>query len=483
MKKQFYLAVMLIVFISFAKAQSSNCQLLAVPSYSATITCNSTITVSGSVSLKYYSTDPPGYNDFCPGAQISVQLQYQSGGVWYNMGSAVTVNNGNTWSRTATVISANYRVVATVVNAGSYCNCSPTYTSGSTYLTFQTAPSATFKVDGQTVNASTYTQIYSCSSGNAQMTDITWTGTNSSYGWKVEVIRTSDGLPKSTSWFTGTPTSPFDLRAFIITQYTTLPGQYTVKLWVKNACNTTGVAYTGLIQINTTPVACVKMATNSGCSSFVNLGSSASNPASVCYTAGPRINATCSGGDWVGGYFNLLVLEFDANNQYVKTVVSSTNNTLNSLNDLQCLDLNYYSNPPLYFFNNHPVGYKWALFLTVGNSCGSSQASGYFVTNNMSCKTDGEDETTAIDNFLPEKVKSFNVYPNPTANELNVIWPYNAGIPAEVKLYSIDGKQLNVPVQSTGFGQLKLDVSGLVKGLYSLELNNGSKQVRKVIIE
>lgn len=483
MKNNFYILAMIMVFVNFAKAQSTNCQLLAVPSYSATVTCSSTITVSGSVSLKYYSTDPPGYHDLCPGAQISVQLQYQSGSYWYNMGSAVTVNNGNTWNRTATLISAYYRVVATVVTDGYFCNCSPSYTSGSTYLTFQTAPSATFKVDGQTVNPSTYTQVYGCSTSTAQMTDITWSGTNSSYYWKVDVVRASDGLPKSTGWSTGTPPgSPFDLRAFILAQYTTLPGQYTVTLWVKNVCNTSGVAYTGKIQINTVPVACVQLANNSstGCNPayYINLGTY-SSPASTCANS-PKITASCSDGQWVGGYWNLIVWEFDMSNNFIKTVVSTGNQTLTNTSDISCLNLNDWSSPLGYFYTNS-TGYKYVVYFVVGNSCGSSVDGGYFVDNTGGCKTDGGEDVTGIGE--PSGGASFTAYPNPAASELNVAWQYHPDIAPTVKLYSIEGQQVNVPAQPTGLGQLKLDVSGLEKGLYLIELNDGIRQVKKVTIK
>mgnify|MGYP001553671283 CR=1 FL=1 len=42
---------------------------------------------------------------------------------------------------------------------------------------------------------------------------------------------------------------------------------------------------------------------------------------------------------------------------------------------------------------------------------------------------------------------------------------------------------VNAPVQPTGLGELKLNVSGLEKGIYSLELNDGIKRVNKVIVE
>ncbi len=376
---------------------------------------------------------------------------------------------------------------------GSTVNWVNTYNNGNgigsaVLIAVQTAASATFKVDGNTVNASTYTQVYDCSSAAVQMTDITWAGTSSSFGYnyKVEITKVGSATPYNSGWLTGTPPISYPARTYISSTWGTVTGQYTIKLWVKNNCNPSGVAYTGLIQVNAAPTAataCIQLNNSLTCAGpLVNLGGSFATATPSCVNS-PKVTGTCSGGAWVNGGWHMSVLEFDASGSYVKIVVNTPNMTLNNTSDIACLNLNDLSSPLGYFYSN-PANYRYLIIFDVWNVCNASshsQSMGYFIDNVGGCKTDGEE--TVITDPLQEAANSLIVYPNPTNGELNVSWAYTQGVEPTISLFSVEGKQVKAPMHQTGLGEIKLDVSGLAKGIYTLEINDGMRRVRRVIVQ
>jgi hypothetical protein len=481
MKKIFFI---LSLFLVTAQMSFGQCNFQLSDNWSWTTVCApANVTVSGQTSLTYVPSG--GGNDPCPGSSVTVQLQKYNGATWTVQTSTIVNTGFGSGSYSFTMKSSGqYRIVG-IPTAGSSCaGCGfSTFTKTPQTVTVITAPSSSYKVDGVVVNPSTYIQTYLCQP--IQMTDIiaNGTGANNGYEWKVEIQKigvSTDGG----SWASGTPPTTWDLRASISAFWgaSNLTGQYIVKLWVRNYCNTTGVAYTGLVQINTSPSAttsCVLLTTNNTCSSFTFLGTQ-SNPANVC-AGSPKINASCSGGQYIGGYYRVKVDEYNLSNQLTQIVVNLGNTTINSTNDIVCLDLNVLSSPQGFFFTN-ASSRKYRLEWTIGNACGESTQVGWFIDNIGGCKTDGEEVATGLEDQNQES-DNITIYPNPTTDKLNISWLFSSIEKPIIKLYCMDGKQLEVPMRAIADNEMQLDVSTLAKGVYMLELNNGTRSTKRVIIQ
>jgi hypothetical protein len=89
--------------------------------------------------------------------------------------------------------------------------------------------------------------------------------------------------------------------------------------------------------------------------------------------------------------------------------------------------------------------------------------------------TNLEDQNQESDNIT--------IYPNPTTDKLNISWLFSSIEKPIIKLYCMDGKQLEVPMRPIADKEMQLDVSTLAKGIYMLELNNGTKSTKRVIIQ
>lgn len=305
------------------------------------------------------------------------------------------------------------------------------------------------------------------------------------YQWKVEIQKVG-GNTDPGIWISGTPPSTFDLKARISSFFGpgNLTGQYNVLLWVRNSCNT--VAFTGKVQINASPslgATCFTISTNMSCSASVS-GGWQTWPAQVC-SSGIRIKGDCSGGILLGGYYRLLVEEYTTANVFVKNIVNTAKMPLNNTNDNVCLDLNFLSNPQGYFYSN-ASGYKYKISYTVGNECGESQNqpnTAWFVDNGAGCKTGGEEAAADIADATNQS-ENFSVYPNPASGTLNISGlQINEEILSTVQILSTDGKVLKIPMQLVGNGELKLDVSSLAKGIYTLQLTDGIRRTKPIVIE
>ena len=91
-------------------------------------------------------------------------------------------------------------------------------------------------------------------------------------------------------------------------------------------------------------------------------------------------------------------------------------------------------------------------------------------------------EPTSIPFIVDENnLASCSVYPNPTSNNLTVDLSDLNGVNTNIKLYGSSNK-LVFEKQSTS--TLRIDVSGILKGSYSLEISTDEQVMRnQVIIE
>ena len=77
----------------------------------------------------------------------------------------------------------------------------------------------------------------------------------------------------------------------------------------------------------------------------------------------------------------------------------------------------------------------------------------------------------------------FTVYPNPASTQLTIEWNTTNPEPAFIKMYGLDGKEISVEIVAQEKGQAMLNTAALAKGIYVIELNNGSRMLKKVVIE
>jgi Secretion system C-terminal sorting domain len=446
--------------------------------------------VSGQTSLTFSA--PGGGFDPCSSSSVTVQLQKYNGSTWPVQTSAL-VNTGfgaGTYNFNINS-SGTYRIVGVPSSGTCGVGTFTTFIKTPQVITINTGPSASYKIDGIAVNNSTYIQFYNCAAASVQMTNIIGTGTNSvagspgntfGYQWKVVVTKVGSLLTGGNVWNTSALPANYDVKNLIIVPTwgaANVSGKYTVELWVKNNCNTVGVAYSGKIQINAAPSAtssCFTISTNNGCSTFAIPGTQ-SAPAAVC-SMGPKINGSCSGGQYIGGYFRLRIDEYSLANVFLQTVVNTANTTINSTLDIQCLDINVLSTPSFYFASSS--GNKYKVTWTIGNSCGENSSIGWFIDVVGGCRPSG---TTGLTDVNSNSSGIFSIAPNPASEEVILNWQSESNNVPLIQVFNMYGRLVQVPMKSNGLGEMKLDISTLSKGIYTIELNNGKKSMKRLVIQ
>lgn len=96
------------------------------------------------------------------------------------------------------------------------------------------------------------------------------------------------------------------------------------------------------------------------------------------------------------------------------------------------------------------------------------------VTSVMDCI----DTATATGVYVPKKIQEITLYPNPVRNVLNVNVPSKTG-PSTYRVYSVSGNVVLNGVIASSSEQL--DMSGLERGLYFIEIQNQDGKVSKRI--
>lgn len=352
-----------------------------------------------------------------------------------------------------------------------------------TVSTIYNNASATYRVDGSTVNNSTYLQTYECQA--LQMTNMTLTGAGTNPAWKVDISKVGSGTTATYGWNAGALPSSYNMKTLISTTWGSLQGEYTVTLSVKNDCNPSGSSYSGKVKINANPTAttaCFQISTNNSCSTFSNGGANCAGSTSVCNWS-PKISGSCSGGQWLGGYFQLTVDEYNGSCALVQNIVNTPNTAIASTGDVVCLDLNVLANTPGYFFSN-PAGMRYRAAWTIGNACGSTTSVRWFKDDIAGCRIAGDPYDRKEDQDQPlEDFNGFSTYPNPANTELSIMWDTNTEEQSHVRILDLNGRVLQVPIIQSSLGFQKLDISGLPKGLYMVELDNGTRTVQRVVID
>lgn len=362
------------------------------------------------------------------------------------------------------------------------------------YVQVDNSPTATYKVDGAAVNTSTYLQTYECSP--LQMTNMTLSGTGTNPYWKVTVTKVGSGTVATNGWVAGTLPSSYDLKSLLVSTYGSgnVEGEYNVSVSVKNGCSgKNGNTYSGLVKINTNPTAtsaCFQISTNNTCSSFTNGGTACSNATSACASS-PKISGACSGGQWVGGYYRVLVEEYATCSTGVTTIVNTANTPITNSGDVVCLDLNVLASSPGYWFSN-PTGRKYKVSWTIGNACGETTSVRWFKDDISGCRVRGDkgdkggdelDAQASLGERSAENPLGFTVYPNPASGELNLLWDTNTEERTTIRMFDVTGREVLVHTKAKGLGEAKLDISGLGKGIYVVELNNGTRSIQRVVID
>ncbi len=93
--------------------------------------------------------------------------------------------------------------------------------------------------------------------------------------------------------------------------------------------------------------------------------------------------------------------------------------------------------------------------------------------------------TGIADQLFEEANSSFLFYPNPAADQLNVIIKNDGAKNVEIKIYSLDGRVLNSYKLEAENDAItgNLDISTLGAGIYMVELSTNEKTVRKKLIK
>jgi hypothetical protein len=358
-------------------------------------------------------------------------------------------------------------------------------------VTVDKSPTATYKVDGATVNTSTYLQTFACSP--LQLTNMTLNGTGSNPAWQVSATKVGTSTVASSGWVSGNLPASYDLKALLSFTYGSgnLQGEYNVSVAVKNGCSGKfGNTYSGLVKVNANPSAtsaCFQISTNNTCTTFSPGGSTCASATNVC-AGSPKLSGSCSTGQWVGGYYRVVVEEFLSTCVFNQTLISTGNNAIVNTNDVVCLDLNVLTSPQGYFFSN-PTGRKYKVSWTIGNVCGESTSVKWFSDNISGCRIRGDkgdkglEGEAGLGEASAENPIGFTVYPNPASTELNILWDTNSDEATSIRMFDVTGREVLVATKAKGLGEARLDVSGLVKGIYVVELNNGTRSIQRVVID
>jgi len=285
----------------------------------------------------------------------------------------------------------------------------------------------------------------------------------------------------------GTITSlPTDLRAMPGTNGTWLAtntGRFRITITASNGCSTKSTVAT--LQVNGTPNAvtsCFKFRNSSSCNvPGVSGGANCASAISVCANS-PKISGDCSGGQFVNGTYDLVVDEYSACGTFVKNVINSTVNPLNSTADLVCLSLNDFTTGFNYFSTN-PVGYRYSVSLTIRNVCSVSTSTSWFIDNFGGCKTDDEELTTAIDD------KSFSVtneiislYPNPSNGNATIEFSTISNEQISLAILDMQGRVVLDVISDTnyplGLNKINVPTASLASGAYTYLLHIGTSSHR-----
>lgn len=76
---------------------------------------------------------------------------------------------------------------------------------------------------------------------------------------------------------------------------------------------------------------------------------------------------------------------------------------------------------------------------------------------------------------------NWTFYPNPARDKVTINWIGNYAAKADIRVFDMLGRNLNIPVDIVGEGAI-LDVSSLAKGQYVLLLNGSGFEPRILIM-
>lgn len=90
---------------------------------------------------------------------------------------------------------------------------------------------------------------------------------------------------------------------------------------------------------------------------------------------------------------------------------------------------------------------------------------------------------TTGNNSLPINEVSFNVFPNPVVNDLNIIFSEQK-FNTKIIIYDLTGKQVYSSIENTGKNNIiKINLSNFISGLYLIQIHNGDKIVNQKFLK
>jgi len=133
-----------------------------------------------------------------------------------------------------------------------------------------------------------------------------------------------------------------------------------------------------------------------------------------------------------------------------------------------------------------PFSYVWTPGNLTGATVAGLTAGGYTctVTDANGCQVSKTIVITGINERSAEE-STFNMLPNPATNKVTIEYTADKAVPATVRLVSINGQE----VYSENFAQAKgkniqnIDISGLAKGVYFLQLRSENANISKKLIK
>ncbi len=135
-------------------------------------------------------------------------------------------------------------------------------------------------------------------------------------------------------------------------------------------------------------------------------------------------------------------------------------------------------------------GYDWTVLKTIPGAGNSTTTNNYATIDEdpylgisyyrlKQTDYDGKFSYPAIKSILNETKEVFNIYPNPTIDQLTIEYESNENY--EIYLYSNLGNKTSVPV-SNEIGKAVLHTAGLQQGIYFLFISQNNELKRKEII-
>lgn len=156
----------------------------------------------------------------------------------------------------------------------------------------------------------------------------------------------------------------------------------------------------------------------------------------------------------------------------------------NNTKDGLYLGMNY----GVYYIDN-TTGTSWKTFNNLLPNVKISELEVNYADNKLYAATYGRGlwstdryntSTLSVDNAVELALETIVIYPNPAANEINLLWDNNESV--TIRIFDSKGKLLHYSKGVSLLNNLKIDVSHYANGLYFVRINSNKGIITKKLV-